>query len=160
MEFEGQQHGERVLQVFRRHWLVLVAQIWWMPVAILAGVVATISLKLSQQVWLLIIAITLVFLVMAGLRLIKWYFSIYILTNQRLRFIDQKGVFSRATIDLFMADIHSASLSVAGVLAEIFKFGDVVVEAQAGELTIQRLANASNFYNIIQNAKNQTKEGS
>lgn len=157
MEFEGQRSDEQVLRVFRKHPVVLLGHFFVIVFLGTIGLVLILTKWFKGAEWL---GLGIVFLstLKALFLVMKWYFTIYILTNLRLRFIDQKGLFSRASIDLFFQDIDSVSLSVNGVLADFLHFGDIIIEARAGELFIKQLGNASVFYNSLQNNISQSRK--
>lgn len=157
MEFEGQQSDEQVLRVFRKHPVSFLGHIL-MATLLLALGLTLVLVEQFQSVWWLGLGIMLLSVLRISFLIMKWYFTIYILTDLRLRFIDQKGLFSRASIDLFFQDIDSVSLSVNGVLADFLRFGDIVIEARAGELLIKQLNHASIFYNNLQNSISQSRK--
>ena len=91
---------------------------------------------------------------------ILWYFSVYIVTNERIRQVAQKGLFRKTVVDLDLDKIQSISMNVPGVFAGIFGYGTIVVQTGVGDLVISKVAHPKKVHNKLQNAerKSQGKE--
>lgn len=148
-EFEGQQDGEEVLFTFRRH-----------PIAMRKGFYALLIPFLIASVPVLIWPENLgnLGLAFAGLGLgvvlffyhwIGWYFSIFIVTNQRLRQITQKGFFNRSVIDLGISKIQNLSYNIPGITASMLGYGTLVVQTYVGDLLINKIHHPSRIYNDL-----------
>jgi hypothetical protein len=85
---------------------------------------------------------------------ILWYFTIYIVTNQRIRQITQKGFFGKDVIELQLSKIENISYNVPGFSGEIFKFGTIVIQTYVGDLIINNVEHPEKIYNKLQNALN------
>ncbi|HEU5187842.1 MAG TPA: PH domain-containing protein, partial [Candidatus Saccharimonadales bacterium] len=80
---------------------------------------------------------------------IGWYFSVYIVTNQRLRQITQKGFFNRSVIDLGISKIQNISYNVPGITATALGFGTIVVQTYVGDLLLNKIHHPSKIYNML-----------
>lgn len=147
--FEGQQDGEEVLFTFRRH-----------PIAMRKGFYALVIPFLIASIPVLIWPENLgnLGLAFAGLGLglvlffyhwIGWYFSIFIVTNQRLRQITQKGFFNRSVIDLGISKIQNLSYNIPGITASMLGYGTLVVQTYVGDLLINKIHHPSRIYNDL-----------
>ena len=83
--------------------------------------------------------------------IILWYFSIYIVTDQRIRQITQKGFFKKSVVDLGLDRIQSISYGVPGILGGVFGFGTILIQTAVGDLVISMVPRPEKVYNKLQN---------
>ena len=122
--------GEHVVTEFRPHWRLLVIPIGWLVL----GIVAII---LAYQVFpgeglvdvILTIAVVVALLPLVGRPFIKWWFTSYVLTNERL--ITRTGMISRTGIEIPLENISNV-LFKQTVFERLLKSGDLLIES-AGE---------------------------
>jgi hypothetical protein len=67
---------------------------------------------------------------------ISWYFSVFIVTNQRLIQITQKGLFNRSVIDMGLSQIQMVNYQVAGLQETLLGFGTIMMQTLVGDLVI------------------------
>jgi hypothetical protein len=67
---------------------------------------------------------------------IGWYFSIFIVTNQRFIQIKQKGLFTRSVTDISLRQVQSVSYEIAGIQETLLGFGTIIMRTYVGELVI------------------------
>lgn len=84
-----------------------------------------------------------------------WYFSIYIVTNQRIRQISQRGLFKKSVVDLGLDKIQSISYGVNGIRAGLMGYGTIVIQTAVGDLVISMVKNSEKIYNDLQNLINE-----
>ena len=84
-----------------------------------------------------------------------WYFSIYIVTNQRIRQISQRGLFKKSVVDLGLDKIQSISYGVSGIHAGLMGYGTIVIQTAVGDLVISMVKNSEKIYNDLQNLINE-----
>lgn len=152
LSFDGQRDGEKVLFIFRRHivtarkglgWLVILSALGVVPMLIWPGV--------SYMLWIFLGFVTLGVLG-AFYAYILWYFSIYIVTDQRLRQISQKGLFKKSVVDLSLDKIQSISYGVPGWIAGMFGYGTILIQTGVGDLTISKVSHPEEVHNKLQDA--------
>ena len=122
--------GEEVVREFRPHWRLLVIPLFWALLAV-AVVVATWRLAPRHDTFDWIVT-GIVFVGAARLvfyPLIAWWFTSYVLTNERL--IRRSGILSREGLEIPLENINDVRFSQT-VLERILRSGDVLVES-AGE---------------------------
>lgn len=148
--FEGQNEDEELLFVFRRH-----------PVAMRKGFYTLLIPFLLASVPVLLWPDNFnnLFIALAGLgaglvlflyHWIGWYFSVFIVTNQRIRQITQKGFFSRSIIDIGISKIQNISYNVPGFSAAAFGFGNLVVQTYVGNLYLDKILHPVKIFNDLQ----------
>jgi len=136
--FPGQQSDESIYLVVRQHWVILAKRlvIWVILVAalmifkhylpllgpgILKGPAAPL-IDMLIQVYLLFL-ITSLFIIW-----VLYYLNMYIVTNERIVDVDQKGLFSHHVSELNMEKIEDVTSEVNGILGHIFDYGTVYIQ--------------------------------
>lgn len=154
-QFEGQHGDEEVVLVFRRH-----------PIAMRKGFYALLIPFVIASIPTLINPAELNFLFVAfgglgvGLLLffyhwICWYYSLFILTDQRIRQVSQSGFFGKSVIDLDVSKIQNISYNVPGLSGELFGFGTIVIQTYVGDLVLDKLHHPDKIYTTLQDVVKQ-----
>ena len=152
MDFEGQRKGEEVKYIFRRHaistikgWLFMIfmAAAGYLPVLMWPGD--------SRMYWVWGVS-GAVGLLGLGYSYVLWYFSFYMLTNQRLRQVRQKGIFKKTVVDLDLENILSASYGQHGMFATMFNYGTILIQTSAGDLVLSMVSKPETVYNELGDA--------
>jgi uncharacterized integral membrane protein len=134
--FEDQFDDEEVLFVFRKHPIVMRKGLIVSSLALLMGTIP--ALIKPEYIWffggllggvLLSVAVFMPFW-------ISWYFSVYIMTSQRLLQITRKGLFSHSTVGLSLDQIQMVNYQVEGIEQSLLGFGTIMVQTYVGSLTI------------------------
>lgn len=81
-----------------------------------------------------------------------WYYTIYIVSNQRLRQVTQKGFFGKDVVELGLSKIQSISYNIPGFTGEVFGFGTIVIQTYVGDLIINKVEHPEKIYNRLQDA--------
>jgi len=89
---------------------------------------------------------------------LMWYYTVYIVTDQRLRQVTQHGFFGKDVVELGLSKIQTISYNVPGLSGEIFGFGTIVIQTYVGDLVINKVEHPENIYNKLQDAV-QAAEG-
>lgn len=150
MTFDGQREGEEVVLIFRRHMRTAWRGVLWL---ILWGGIGTIPMLLWRDdvrmfyVWLGFLAVGVLGMLYAYM---LWYFSYYLVTNQRIRQVRQKGLFRKVVVDLGLERIQSISYEVPGIMGGMFGYGTLLLQTQVGDMTISMVKNPEKIYNILQ----------
>ena len=127
--------GERVLEEFRPHWRMLVIPLGWTLAAI---TVAVLSYMLWDGRVPLIISLLAgaAWLYLGAWSFISWFFTWYVLTNERL--ITRRGIIARRGVDLPLENINDVQFSQT-ILERMLGSGDLVIES-AGEMGQSRFS--------------------
>lgn len=70
---------------------------------------------------------------------IAWYYSVFIVTDQRFIQITQKGLFTRAVVDIGLGKIQSTNYEIRGVQATLLGFGTIVLQTYMGDMVIHEV---------------------
>lgn len=120
--------GEQVVHEMRPHWKARVAPIVWTIVVWAAAGLIYGQLGDGQRAWLIPGAL-LVWIVVAGWPLLRWRFTEYTVTNERL--ISRSGVIAKRAKEIPLERINDVTFTQS-VLDRLLGAGDLVLES-AGE---------------------------
>ena len=151
MEFEGQREGEEVIYVFRRDIVTAFKGFFWMVAVTGIGLVPMFLWPDNGRmffVWLLFFAVGVIG---AAYSWMMWYFSYYIVTNERLRQTRQKGFFKKSVVDLELSNILNMSYGVTGLFAAMFDYGTILIQTEAGDLVLSMVSHPETVYNELEN---------
>ena len=152
LDFDGQRDGEKLLFVFRRHIFAMRKGFYMLlfPFAITA--IPPLIWRNSLELLLLPAAGLIIGLSLFFYHFILWYFTIYIVTDQRIRQITQRGFFGRDVVELKLSKIQNISYNIPGFSGEVFKFGTIVIQTFVGDLVINKVEHPVEIYNKLQDA--------
>jgi len=77
---------------------------------------------------------------------INWYYSVFIVTDQRLIQITQRGLFRRSFVDLGLNQIQSLNYEVNGLQATLLGYGTILVQTYMGDLVIHDVHHPARIY--------------
>lgn len=152
LEFEGQREDEELIFVFRRHIIAMRKGFYWLLIPL---VIASIPfLVLQDTLWLLYLPIGafLIGLIMFFYHFLMWFYSYYIVTNQRIRQVTQLGLFGKDVVELKLSKIQNISYNIPGFSGELFKFGTIIIQTFVGDLVIRNVSYPDRVYNKLQDA--------
>ncbi len=134
--FDDQLEDEEVLFVFRKHPIVMRKGLVIAMVAILLGTVP--ALIKPEYIYLFgglaggFILSILVFMP----TWISWHYSVFIVTDQRLIQITQKGMWNRSVVDIGLQQIQMVNYEVGGLQETLLGFGTIMMQTFVGDLII------------------------
>ena len=141
--------------VFRRHFLTAKSGVIFLILMIMIGVGLTLLWPNNMMIFETFLALILIGVLGFLYSYMLWYFSIYIVTNQRIRQISQRGLFKKSVVDLGLDKIQSISYGVNGIRAGLMGYGTIVIQTAVGDLVISMVKNSEKIYNDLQNLINE-----
>ncbi len=151
LSFDGQREGEEVQFIFRRHISTVNKGIFFLIFMIGLGIIPMIAWPNDSRMFWVFIGAIVVGLFGLGYAYMLWYFSFYIVTNKRIRQINQKGLFKKNVVDLGLDKIQSISVSTPGMIAGICGYGIILIQTNVGDLVISKVPNPTRIHNKLQN---------
>jgi hypothetical protein len=139
--FRGQEEKEKVLLVLHRHWfdissqfLVVIGMLFLLlgSFIVLPRVFPAIDQGANHNLFLFLenlffmLAWIILFLIW-----VDYYFDVWIVTDQRIVNIEQKGLFSRVVSELGLEKIQDITTDVKGVIPTFLNYGDLQVQTAA-----------------------------
>lgn len=154
--FADQYDNEEVLYVFRKHPIVMRKGFVIAMLALLLGTVpALIKPELSYFYGGLAAGFVLMIIVFLP-SWIAWYYSVFIVTDQRLIQITRKGLFNKTVVDMSLSQIQSMNYQVSGLQATLLRFGTIMIQTYMGDLVIHDVEHPEKVQKTIaQILKNQ-----
>lgn len=152
LDFDGQRDGEQLLFVFRRHIIAMRKGFYLLLVPFALSSIPPLIWQSNLELFLLPIGGLLLGLVLFSYHYLMWYFTIYIVTDQRIRQITQRGFFGKDVVELRLSKIQNISYNVPGFTGEMFDFGTIVIQTFVGDLVIHNVAHPDEVYNKLQDA--------
>lgn len=160
-EFEGQREGERVELVVREKistawrglaWLVLWTGIGYVPMLLMKVGYGPMQVENGEQVWFYVwLGCLGVGVICALWAYMKWYFSYFLITNQRIRRVVQKGLFRKEVVDLGLD-------KVLGIRYKSGMFGGrVALKTQAGVMVMKKIRDPERVYNLLQDLMSEVE---
>jgi len=158
LDFVGQREGEKVLFVFRHHIIAMRKGFYMLLIPLVITAIPPLIWRYNLELFLLPIGGLVLGLLLFSYHLILWYFTIYIVTDQRIRQVTQRGFFGKDVIELRLSKVQNISYNVPGFSGEIFQFGTIVIQTYVGDLVIQKVEHPDKIYNQLQDAVNSAIE--
>lgn len=139
--FADQFDDEEVLYVFRKHPVVMRKGLVIGMLAILLGTLPT-AIKPSLGFGWFFGGVGIGFAIGIILFLpywISWFYSVFIVTDQRLIQISQKGLFHRSVVDMRLSQIQMINYQVSGLQETLLGFGTIMMQTLVGDLVIHEI---------------------
>jgi len=134
--FDDQLDNEELIYVFKKHPVVMRKGLIYSSLAILLGTIPS----LIKPEYIYFIGGILGGFVLAGIIFlpywISWNYSFYIVTDQRLIQITQKGFWSKSVVDIGLNQIQMVNYSVNGLEETLLGFGTITIQTFVGDLVI------------------------
>ena len=151
-DFDGQREGEQLLFVFRRHIIAMRKGFYLLLIPFAISAVPPLIWQYNLELFLLPIAGLGIGLILFSYHFLMWYYTYYIVTDQRIRQITQRGFFGKDVVELKLSKIQNISYNIPGFTGEIFKFGTIIIQTFVGDLVIQNVEHPDEIYNKLQDA--------
>jgi len=147
--FPNQKADEKVLLLLRRHWTVALALIIKYSLLLLAPMLLVaieelftpgLMARLDQGIFshpLTIMVLSLYYLFVWIFFFHAWidyYLDVWIVTNERVVNIEQKGLFSRSVSEIKLFRVQDVKAEVHGMIPTIFHYGEVTIQTAGSEI--------------------------
>lgn len=151
-DFEGQHPDEKLLFVFRKHIIAMRKGFYGLLIPFCIGSIPFLIWQSNiDLLWGPVVGFVLGLFIFFY-HWIGWYFSIYIVTNQRIRQSSQTGLFGRSVIDLGLAKVQNISYNIPGFTGEFLGFGTIVLQTMVGDMVIKKVAHCDIVYDKLADA--------
>lgn len=140
--FQGQHENEAALHVIHRHWFNLFSHLFIVIFfsCLLLGSLLVLPILFPEMLdaknWRFFVFVENTFFIFVWiygfLIWIDYYFDVWIITNERVVNIEQRGLFVREISDLNFSRVQDVTTEVKGIIPTILNYGDVYIQT-AGE---------------------------
>jgi hypothetical protein cdiviTM7_03058 len=151
-QFDGQRDGEQLLFVFRRHIIAMRKGFYLLLGSMALGSLPFLIWQDNLNLLWVFMGSFFIGLTLFSYHFLMWFYTYYIVTDQRIRQITQHGFFGKDVIELKLSKIQNISYNIPGFSGEMFKFGTIVIQTFVGELVIKNVEHPDNIYNKLQDA--------
>lgn len=152
LDFDGQRDGEELLFVFRRHVIAMRKGFYLLLIPFALSSIPPLIWQNNLELFLLPIGGLVLGLLLFSYHFLMWYFTVYIVTDQRIRQITQHGFFGKDVVELRLSKIQNISYNVPGLSGELFGYGTIVIQTFVGDLVINNVEHPDKIYNKLQDA--------
>lgn len=152
LDFEGQRDGEELLFVFRRHIIAMRKGFYLLLIPLVITSIPPLIWQNNLNLFILPLVGLGIGLILFSYHFVLWYFTVYIVSDQRIRQITQYGFFGKDVVELRLSKIQNISYNIPGFSGEIFKFGTIVIQTFVGDLVIHNVEHPDETYNKLQDA--------
>jgi hypothetical protein len=161
INFPGQHDDEQIILFLRRHWFVFLMRLLLIITAIIGLILIYIffnilSSNFAQSDYrnLLLFGESLGTLFIWNLFFILWidfYLDAWIVTNERIINISQKGFFNRDISELKLTKIQDVTSEIVGVIPTLLGYGNIYVQtaAEVERFKFVQIPNPNEVKNMI-----------
>jgi hypothetical protein len=152
--FKEQFDDEETKLVFRKHPIIMRKGLILAAFGMLVGPVYTLILTYVDKnnpptiafFFLSMLASFILSMILIFPWWVKWYFSVYIMTNKR--FIQQtRSLLQVNVVDIGLDQIQMINYQVAGLEETLLHFGTIVIQTYVGDLVIKRVHHPAKVQN-------------
>jgi len=140
--FPGQREGEEIKMILRKHKITLISFFLYMMflaflplvfyLLIAPDVLPSLMTKPYSDIFVLSASIYYGFLwIILFMGWSDYYLDIWIITNERLLDVEQKGLFHRIVSELDLKRVQDITSNVSGAIPTFFEFGDIDIQTAA-----------------------------
>lgn len=141
LTFLGKEKEENVILIVRTHWIMYVPHILFALLAFtLPFLFKLVIPELSDNISLFIAFFLLsgmVFLTVLIFALIKWYFNVNIITDQRVIDLDFTSVLSHTSSEARLERIEDVTHKQIGLIGSVFDIGTVYIQTAGAKSEIE-----------------------
>lgn len=156
LDFEGQRDGEELLFIFRRHPIAMRKGFYMLLIPLVVTCIPFLIWQTNLELLILPIIGLILGMCLFAYHYIMWYFTVYIVTDQRLRQVTQRGFFGKDVVELRLSKIQNISYNIPGFSGEFLGYGTIVIQTFVGDLVIHKVEHPDEIYNKLQDAVSAT----
>lgn len=151
-DFDGQRQGEELLFVFRRHIIAMRKGFYGLFIPFAISAIPPLVWQDNLKLFILPLVGLGIGLLIFSYHFIMWYFTVYIVSTERLRQVTQKGFFGKDVVELRLSKIQNISYNIPGFSGEVLGYGTLVIQTFVGDLVIHKVEHPDKIYNKLQDA--------
>lgn len=138
-QFKDQYDDEALLTMFRRHPVVMRKSLIYASIGLLLGTVPSLVKPDYLYFFGGLGAGLLIATVIFTYGWMGWFYSVFLVTDQRFVQITQSGMFNRSVVDIALEQIQMVNYNVSGFQETVLGFGTLSIQTMVGELTIHEV---------------------
>lgn len=132
LKFHGKEQEEEVVLVIRSHWIIYLPQILlillvlalpWIAVGISSTILHNVPIFLSLLMTAFLVALSI-----AVSSILKWYYNVSIITDQRVIDLDFPNIMAYSMSEAQLEKIEDVTHKQLGILGSFFDVGSVYIQ--------------------------------
>ncbi len=158
--FEGQEKGEDVILILRKHVFLVYSQLAFYSVSVFVPIIFGLVFRdfISQHglfsIFIFVSTLWYMFFWIAIFYFLTMYsLNVVVITNRRLIDSSQKGFFNRKISELHLSRVQDISVKTTGIIETTLKFGDIEVQtaSEEREFIFRDIPNPEHVKDVIMN---------
>jgi len=141
LNFHGKEQGEEIVLVIRSHWIVYLPQailsILVLSIPWILGAISTDIFKSTAIFLALVITSILICASIMVSALLKWYYNVNIITDQRIMDLDFPNIMSHSMTEAQLEHVEDVTHKQLGLLGSFFDVGTVYVQTAGTSQNIE-----------------------
>ena len=140
--FPGQMADETIYRVIHRHWFNILSHFLTLLIFTVGTLVFFFFTPFFAELLGIIINMALLSFITTTILLFLWlygfiiwinyYFDVWVITNERVLNVEQKGLFTRVISEVNLSRVQDVTTKVGGFLPTLLNYGDILIQT-AGE---------------------------
>ncbi len=161
IHFPGQHESEKIILFLRRHWFIFFIRLLLIIISILVLAVlfflfSSLSSNFSESEYhnLVVFGESLATLFIWNMFFILWidyYLDAWIVTDERIINIEQRGFFNRDISELKLMNIQDVTSEIVGVIPTLLNYGNIYVQtaAEKEHFAFNQIPDPNHVKNVI-----------
>lgn len=149
-DFNGQRDDEELLFIFRRHIIAMRKGFYLLVIPFAALSIPPLLFPNILELFWLPLAGFVVGLLFFSYHFIMWRYTYFLVTDQRIRQVTQKGFFGTDVIEIGLSKIQNIGYNIPGFSGEVLKYGTIIIQTYVGDLVIRNVEHPVRIYNRLQ----------
>jgi len=164
LDFETKQKEEEIILLLRRHWATQIKSVLIVGAMIIAPLFLTYVPLLEflppRFKFIFVLMWYLLVFAIAIENFLTWYFNVNIITDERVLDIDFYNLIYKEITDAEIENIEDVTMTMGGVAATVFNFGNVTVQtaAEVPQVEFEQVPNPSIVVQVLKNMQLEEKQ--
>ena len=108
--------------------------------------------------WVSLISVGVALLIVAA-KFSVWYRDYLIITDKRIIYHQQKGVFNKVVVESLYSDITEVSYNQKGFFSSIYGYGNIKIKTKAGAINFRDIRKPQEIVELINNQREKYFNG-
>lgn len=141
LKFHGKEKEENVILIVRSHWIAYVPTLFFAIFVLILPFLLTLLIpSFSTNLTMLIALIITATLICLGLivsTFVKWFYTVHIITDQRVLDLDFASVLNHSMSEAQLEKIEDITHKQLGVIGSLFDIGSVYIQTAGANAEIE-----------------------
>jgi len=155
---------EEVILLLRRHWATQIKSFLIIGAMIIAPLllayIPLLEFLPPRFKFIFVLMWYLLTFAVAIEKFLSWYFNVNIITDERILDIDFYNLIYKEITDAEIENIEDVTMTMGGVFATVFNFGNVTIQtaAEVPQIEFEQVPNPSLVVQVLKNMQLEEKQ--